>query len=130
MAAMVGAKSLPPAIVANLKSWIEPTEPFKIVGPIYYLGTRGLGAYPITTPDGHILLDGGMPSSAKDFEASIRKVGFRPEDIRLLSHSLPALRIAPLRGPLNPRARPHLSSRMRPTTALPVIIAACHSSSS
>ena len=62
----------------------EPAEPFKIVGPIYSVGTRGLGAYLITTPAGHILLDGGMPWSAADFAASIREAGFQPEDIRIL----------------------------------------------
>ena len=47
-------------------------------------GGSMVGAYLITTPVGHILLDGGMPSSAKDIEASIRKLGFKPEDIRIL----------------------------------------------
>lgn len=84
VAEMAGMKSLSPEIVANIKSWIEPTEPFRIVGSIYYVGTRGLGVYLITTPEGHILLDGGMPNSAKDIEASIRTLGFKPADIRLL----------------------------------------------
>jgi len=75
---------VPPALVAALESWIEPTEPVKIVGPIHYVGTKGLAAYLITTSQGHILLDGAMPRSAKDIEASIRRLGFRPEDIRLL----------------------------------------------
>jgi metallo-beta-lactamase class B len=48
------------------------------------VGTHGLGAYLLTTPAGHILLDGGMPSSAVDIEASIHKLGFRPEEIRML----------------------------------------------
>src|SRR5262245_34910322 len=77
-------RPLPPALVDLLKTWTEPSEPVKIVGPIYFVGSRGLGAYLITTPVGHILLDGGMPSSAKDLEASIRKLGFKPEDIGLL----------------------------------------------
>src|SRR5262245_11378636 len=77
-------RPLPLALVDLLKTWTEPSEPVKIVGPIYFVGSRGLGAYLITTPVGHILLDGGMPSSAKDLEASIRKLGFKPEDIRIL----------------------------------------------
>jgi metallo-beta-lactamase class B len=81
---MTDDRPLSPALVAGLKTWVEPTEPVKIVGPIYYVGTHGLGAYLITTPAGHILLDGGMPSSAKDIEASIRTLGFQPGDIRLL----------------------------------------------
>lgn len=82
--ALTDERPLPPALVAHLNAWLEPIEPLKIVGPIYYVGTRGLGAYLITTPAGHILVDGGMPSSAKAIEASIRKLGFEPEEIRFL----------------------------------------------
>src|SRR5262245_29398020 len=77
-------RPLPPALVDNLSRWIEPVDPVKIPGPIYYVGTHGLAAYLITTPAGHILVDGGMPSSAKAIEASIRKLGFKPEEIRFL----------------------------------------------
>ena len=65
-------------------AWVGPAEPMHIVGPVYFVGTRGLAAYLITTPAGHILLDGGMPQNAGDFEASIRRLGFKPEDIKLL----------------------------------------------
>ena len=29
--------------------WEEPTEPVRIAGPIYFVGTKGLGAFLITT---------------------------------------------------------------------------------
>lgn len=77
-------RPLPPALVRNLNRWVEPMDPVKIAGPIYYVGTHGLGAYLITTSMGHILVDGGMPSSASAIEASIRKLGFMPEEIRFL----------------------------------------------
>jgi len=73
-----------PQLLGYVKSWVNPVEPFHIVGPIYYVGTRGLAAYLIATREGHILLDGGVPRSAAMFDESIRKLGFRPEDIRLL----------------------------------------------
>lgn len=73
-----------PAELAPPSSWTEPAEPVRIVGPIYFVGTKGLAAYLVTTPKGHILLDGAMPGSARDIEASIRKLGFKPEEIRLL----------------------------------------------
>lgn len=86
---LTAMRPLPAPLVTVLNTWVEPAEPAKIVGPLYYVGTHGLGAYLITTPAGHILLDGGMPASAKDIEASIRTLGFRPEDIRflLLTHA-------------------------------------------
>jgi metallo-beta-lactamase class B len=77
-------RPVPPGLLAALKPWVEPTDPIRIAGPISYVGTRGLAAYLFTTPDGHILLDGGVSSSAKAIEASIRKLGVRPEDIRIL----------------------------------------------
>ena len=75
---------MPPALGAYLKTWLEPAEPFRIVGPLYYVGTKGLAAYLITTPAGHILLDGGMPDSAEAIEDSIHKLGFDPRDIKFL----------------------------------------------
>ncbi len=65
-------------------SWTEPAEPLHIVGPIHYVGTRELGAYLITTPAGHILLDGALPGSEGLIEDSIRKLGFDPDDLRIL----------------------------------------------
>ena len=83
-AALSGQQPVPPALGAYLKTWVEPAEPFRIVGPIYYVGTKGLAAYLITTPAGHFLLDGGMPDSAEVFEKSIHKLGFDPRDIKFL----------------------------------------------
>src|SRR5262252_3541126 len=85
MAAALTAQQQQPLLQLGYeKGWTESTPPQHIVGPVYYVGTRGLAAYLITTPAGHILLNGGMPGSAADFDAAIRKAGFRPEDIRLL----------------------------------------------
>ena len=65
-------------------SWFETTQPFRIVGPVHYVGTRGLDAYLITTPAGYILIDGAMSASASDIEPSIRSLGYKPQEIRLL----------------------------------------------
>jgi len=64
--------------------WDEPAEPAKIVGPIYFVGTQGLSVFLITTPDGHIVLNTGMPGSGPLIAASIRKLGFDPKEIKLL----------------------------------------------
>jgi metallo-beta-lactamase class B len=82
--AAVAIGALTCARAVGIPAWFEPTEPLRIVGPIHYVGTRGLGVYLITTPAGHILLNGAMPSSAKRIEKSIRKLGYDPADIRLL----------------------------------------------
>jgi metallo-beta-lactamase class B len=64
--------------------WEEPDEPVRIVGPIYFVGTKGLGAFLITTSEGHILMNTGMPSSGPLMVESIRKLGFKPEDIKVM----------------------------------------------
>jgi metallo-beta-lactamase class B len=64
--------------------WEEPVEPIKIVGPIYFVGTRGLGVFLFTTPEGHILMNTGMPSSGPMIVDSIKKLGFKSEDIKIM----------------------------------------------
>jgi metallo-beta-lactamase class B len=64
--------------------WNDYEAPFRLAGPIYYVGTAQLAAFLIHSPQGHILIDGGMPSTAPLIEKSIRELGFKPEDIRIL----------------------------------------------
>ncbi len=64
--------------------WNRPMEPFRIAGNVYYVGTKGLAAYLITDPKGHILIDGAMEESAAQIAANIRRLGFRTEDVRYL----------------------------------------------
>ncbi|MVT49594.1 subclass B3 metallo-beta-lactamase [Bradyrhizobium yuanmingense] len=64
--------------------WNEPTEPFKIVDNVYYVGTNGLASYLITSPQGHILVDTVMPESTSQIRTSIEKLGFKISDIKYL----------------------------------------------
>ena len=64
--------------------WEEPAEPVKIVGPLYFVGTKGLGVFLFTTPEGHILMNTGMPSSGPMIVESIKKLGFKPEDVKVM----------------------------------------------
>jgi hypothetical protein len=32
--------------------WNTPTEPFRVIGKVYYVGTKGIASYLITGPDG------------------------------------------------------------------------------
>lgn len=56
-------------------------------GNTYYVGTAGLSAILVTSPKGHILLDGALPQSAPLIEQNIRSLGFRLEDVRLIVNS-------------------------------------------
>lgn len=68
--------------------WEGPQDPFKLYGNSYYVGTAGLSSVLITSPAGHILIDGATPKAAGQIAAHIRQLGFKLEDIRyiLTSH--------------------------------------------
>jgi metallo-beta-lactamase class B len=68
-------------------AWNAPQEPFRLYGNTFYVGTRGLSAVLVTSDAGHILIDGGLPESAPLIAANIRKLGFRPEQVRLIVNS-------------------------------------------
>lgn len=77
----------PPIDCGACEGWNRAQEPFRLFGNTYYVGVRGLSALLIASSDGLILLDGGLPQSAAPIDASIRKLGFRTEDIRLIVNS-------------------------------------------
>jgi metallo-beta-lactamase class B len=66
------------------EQWNQPREPFRIFGNTYYVGTTELSAILIRTTDGLILLDGALPQSAPLIDESIRALGFRSRDLRLI----------------------------------------------
>lgn len=68
----------------DTSTWNLPFEPFRVAGPIHYVGTSELAAYLIQTPQGHILIDGGLPESAPLIERSIRQLGLKVEDVEIL----------------------------------------------
>jgi metallo-beta-lactamase class B len=69
------------------RSWNQPVAPFRITGNLYYVGANEITSYLITTPQGHILLDGGFVETAPQILANIRTLGFRPEDVKVLLSS-------------------------------------------
>lgn len=68
----------------KLQHWEDRAEPTHIAGPIYFVGTQGLGVWLIRSSQGLILLNAGMPGSGPEILDSVRKLGFKPEDIKLL----------------------------------------------
>ena len=66
-----------------------PAEPFRIAGNLYYVGATDAAAYLITGPEGHVVLDGGYPTTALMIMASIAKLGFDIKDVKVLLNSEP-----------------------------------------
>lgn len=75
------------ALAQNPPSWTAQQQPVPLWGNTYYVGTRGLSAILITSDAGHVLIDGAMEESAGAIASSIRALGFRVEDVRLILNS-------------------------------------------
>src|SRR3569833_1329689 len=67
--------------------WNVSQQPFPIYGNTYYVGTHGLSSILITSPQGHILIDGDLAESAPKIAASLHTLGFRIEDVKLILNS-------------------------------------------
>lgn len=63
-----------------------PVEPYRVIGNIYFVGAQ-YGSYLITTPEGLILHDTGVAGMHDQIVSNIRKLGFNPEDIRIMISS-------------------------------------------
>ena len=64
--------------------WTEPFPAFRVAGNLYYVGSRGLASYLITTPDGHILINSDMEANVPLIRASVESLGFKFNDIKIL----------------------------------------------
>ena len=73
-----------PIVNAGPVEWAAPQDPFAVYGNTYYVGTHGIGAVLITSPAGHILIDGEPTGSSQQIAAHIRQLGFKVEDIRYI----------------------------------------------
>jgi metallo-beta-lactamase class B len=69
------------------KSWNNPVQPARIIGNLYYVGASDVSAFLITTPKGHILIDGGFDETVPLIQASMKQLGFKIEDVKILLNS-------------------------------------------
>ncbi|AHF14790.1 subclass B3 metallo-beta-lactamase [Niabella soli] len=77
----IGQKVVEPKALAE---WSEPFAPFRIVGNLYYVGTKELACYLVTTPDGNILVNTGLAASLPLIKANIEALGFKFTNIKIL----------------------------------------------
>lgn len=64
--------------------WTEPFPPHRIIGNVYYVGSKGLASFLITTPQGNILINSSLESSVPLIRASVEKLGFHFTDTKIL----------------------------------------------
>ncbi len=88
IALLVLVSSQRPAF-SQASDWLEPFPPFRIAGNLYYVGSRGLASYLVTTSEGHILINSDLEANVPMLRASIEKLGFKYKDVKtlLISHA-------------------------------------------
>ena len=83
-----GRTYTPRSIVArNIGGEGDATAQFpshKIIGNIYYVGTKTLSSYLIVTPQGNILLDSTFERNVRTIQKSVTQLGFKFSDTKIL----------------------------------------------
>ena len=64
--------------------WTQTFPPHRVMSNVYYVGSKGLASYLITTSQGHILINSSLESSVPLIRESIEKMGFRFSDVKIL----------------------------------------------
>jgi metallo-beta-lactamase class B len=74
---------------AQNAEWTQPFPPHKVMGNVYYVGSKDLASFLIVTPEGNILINSNLESSVPQIKASVEKLGFKFSDtkILLISHA-------------------------------------------
>jgi metallo-beta-lactamase class B len=70
-------------------NWTTPVAPFRIVGNLYYVGSKDLASYLLVTPKGAVLINSNLEASVAQIRHSVEQLGYRFTDIRvlLISHA-------------------------------------------
>jgi metallo-beta-lactamase class B len=71
-------------VTADAADWFAPQDPFAVYGNTYYVGTGGISTVLVTSPAGHVLIDGGPTGASAQIAEHVRKLGFKVEDIRFI----------------------------------------------
>lgn len=78
-----------PIISTRTAEWLAPAPPQKIFGNSFLVGFGGLSVVLIDTGAGLILIDGALPQAAPAILENVRRLGFRPRDIKYILSTEP-----------------------------------------
>jgi metallo-beta-lactamase class B len=78
-----GQSSVAAVAPANA-DWTVAFPGHRVMGNVYYVGSKGLASYLITTAQGHILINSSLESSVDLIQASVEKLGFKFGDVKIL----------------------------------------------
>ena len=82
--ALTGFASTGTMAAQDNPEWTQPFPPYRIAGNIYYVGSKDLASYLITTPKGEILINSSLTNSVPLIRKSVEQLGFHFSDIKIL----------------------------------------------
>lgn len=65
----------------------SPFPPHRIAGDLYYVGSRDISSYLVTSDDGHAIINSGFEETVPLIRASVESLGFKMTDVKVLLHS-------------------------------------------
>ena len=83
----VGARAQGEALAKSCDGrdgWSDAAPPARIYGNTFYVGTCGITVLLVTSPKGHVLIDGATEEAVPSILANIRALGFNTRDIRFI----------------------------------------------
>jgi metallo-beta-lactamase class B len=66
------------------QSWNTPFPPHKVIGNVYFIGSKELASFLITTPEGHILVNSDFESTVPLLRSNVEKLGFKFSDVKIV----------------------------------------------
>jgi metallo-beta-lactamase class B len=78
-----------PLLLLTTSAWAEGESEqafpaHRVIGNVYYVGSRDLATYLITTAEGHILINSGFEQTVPLIKASVESLGFKMTDVKIL----------------------------------------------
>jgi metallo-beta-lactamase class B len=82
---------LPPLVVLSILAASvmsaaadEPFPAHRVVGNVYYVGSKALATYLIATPEGHILINSGFEETVPLIRIAVESLGFKLRDVKII----------------------------------------------
>jgi len=66
------------------RDWDEPFPPHRIADHLYYVGSKGLASYLVTSSKGHILINSSFERTVPIIRTNVEALGFKFTDIKIL----------------------------------------------
>ena len=95
-----GAQSPGPSVTVNGQTWSQQSlfqrniggpddmttafPPHKVIGNVYYVGTKSLAVFLVVTPAGNVLINSTYERNVPIIQKSIEQLGFKLSDTKML----------------------------------------------